>query len=119
MVERFYKNSQKQSPRRVLQNVLRNFAKFTGKHLRQSLYFNKVADLSEIVKFMTTTFLTEHLRWLLLNRNNWPQRLFHFLWSYLLMSYRCFALTCQILPKAKIFCFGLVIFNGNIPYAPM
>ena len=30
--------------------VLRNFAKFTGKHLRQSLFFNKV----------------EHLRWLLL-----------------------------------------------------
>ena len=25
--------------------VLRNFAKFTGKHLRQSLFFNKVADL--------------------------------------------------------------------------
>ena len=24
-------------------NVLRNFAKFTGKHLWQSLYFNKVA----------------------------------------------------------------------------
>ena len=23
--------------------VLRNFAKFTGKHLRQSLFFNKVA----------------------------------------------------------------------------
>ena len=79
MVERFYKNSQKQSPRCVLQNVLRNFAKFTGKNLRQSLYFNKVADLSEIVKFMTTTLLTEHLRWLLLNRKNWPQRLFHFL----------------------------------------
>ena len=26
-------------------NVLRNFAKFTGKHLCQSLFFNKVADL--------------------------------------------------------------------------
>ena len=25
--------------------VLRNFAKFTGKHLCQSLFFNKVADL--------------------------------------------------------------------------
>ena len=25
--------------------VLRNFAKFTGKHLRQSLFFNKVARL--------------------------------------------------------------------------
>ena len=35
----------------VLQNkgVLRNFAKFTGKHLCQSLFFNKVAGLKEIL----------------------------------------------------------------------
>ena len=26
-------------------SVLRNFAKFTGKHLRQSLFFNKVSGL--------------------------------------------------------------------------
>ena len=37
--------------------VLRNFAKLTGKHLCQSLYFNEVACL-------TAAFLTEHLRWL-------------------------------------------------------
>ena len=30
----------------VRKGVLRNFAKFTGKHLGQSLFFNKVADLS-------------------------------------------------------------------------
>ena len=29
----------------VKKGVLRNFAKFTGKHLCQSLYFNKVAGL--------------------------------------------------------------------------
>ena len=29
----------------VRRSVLRNFAKFTGKHLRQSLLFNKVAGL--------------------------------------------------------------------------
>ena len=29
----------------VRKGVLRNFAKFTGKHLRQSLFFNKVAVL--------------------------------------------------------------------------
>ena len=29
----------------VRKGVLRNFAKFTGKHLCQSLLFNKVADL--------------------------------------------------------------------------
>ena len=39
--------------------VLRNFAKSTGKHLFQSIFFNEVADLRPI--------LTEHLRWLLLN----------------------------------------------------
>ena len=34
--------------------VLRNFKKFTGKHLCQSLFFNKVAGLKD-------TFFTEHL----------------------------------------------------------
>ena len=29
----------------VRKNVLRNFAKFTGKHLRQILFFTKVASL--------------------------------------------------------------------------
>ena len=37
--------------------VLRNFAKFTAKHLCQSLFFNKVAG---------TPFIIEHLWWLLL-----------------------------------------------------
>ena len=62
--------------------VLRNFAKFTGKHLCQSLFFSKFAGLSpatllkkrprhswfpvNFTKFLRTPFLTEHLRWLLL-----------------------------------------------------
>ena len=62
--------------------VLRNFAKFTRKHLRQSIFFNKVADLrpatllkkrlwhrcfpADFAKFLRTSFLTEHRRWLLL-----------------------------------------------------
>ena len=59
--------------------VLRNFAKFTGKHLCQSLFFNKVAGLSpeacnfikketlaqvfscEFCEISKNTFLTEHL----------------------------------------------------------
>ena len=41
--------------------VLRNISKFIGKHLRQSLLFNKVVGL-----FLRTPFVTEHLRWLLL-----------------------------------------------------
>ena len=37
-------NLQRQSPGGVLQtNVLKNFAKFTGKHQCQSLFTNKVA----------------------------------------------------------------------------
>ena len=62
--------------------VLRNFTKFTGKHLCQSLFFNKVAGLRpatllkkrlwhmcfpvNVVKFLRTPFYTEHLWWLLL-----------------------------------------------------
>ena len=63
-------------------SVFRNFTKFTGKHLRQSLFFNKVAGLRpttllkkrlwhrcfpvDFVKFIRTPFLIEHLWWLLL-----------------------------------------------------
>ena len=63
--------------------VLENFAKFTGKHLCQSLFFNKVADLRktppmacnfikkdtlaqvfscEFCEIFKNTFFTEHLR---------------------------------------------------------
>ena len=63
--------------------VLRNFTKFTRKHLRQSLFFNKFAGLRpatllekrlqrrffpvNFVKFLRTPFLIEHLWWLLLS----------------------------------------------------
>ena len=40
-------------------SVFRNFAKFTGKHLCLSLFFNKVESLT---KFLRTPFLTEHRR---------------------------------------------------------
>ena len=62
--------------------VLRNFAKFIGKRLCQSLFFDKVAGLRPatllkkrlwhrrfpvtFAKFLRTPFLTEHLWWLLL-----------------------------------------------------
>ena len=64
-------------------DVLRNIAKLTGKHLCQSLFFDKVAGLRllfvlkkrlwygcspvNFVKFLRALFLTEHLRWLLLS----------------------------------------------------
>ena len=66
--------------------VLRNFAKFAGKHMFQSLFFNKVAGLRPVTllknrlwhrcfpeifaKFLRAPFLTEQLQWLLLNRIN-------------------------------------------------
>ena len=62
--------------------ILRNFKKFTGKHLCQSFLFNKVAGLRTVTllkkrfwyrcfpvnfsKFLKTPSITEHLRWLLL-----------------------------------------------------
>ena len=43
------------------------FAKFLGKHLCQSLFFNKVAGLPvNFAKFLGTSFSLEHLLWLLL-----------------------------------------------------
>ena len=55
--------------------AFRNFIKFTGKHLCQSLFFNKCAGLRyswcrcfpvNFAKFVRTPFFTEHLRWLFL-----------------------------------------------------
>ena len=66
----------------LTKRVLRNLAKFTGKHLCQSLFFNKVAGLRpatllkkrlwhrcfpvNFTKFLRTTFFIEHVWWLLL-----------------------------------------------------
>ena len=51
--------------------VLRNIAKFTGRHLCQSLLFDKKETLGQVfpvnfVKFLRTPFLIEHLWWLFL-----------------------------------------------------
>ena len=62
--------------------VLKNFAKFAGKHLCRSLFFNKISGLRpatllktrvwhrcflvNFAKFLRTPFLTERLWWLLL-----------------------------------------------------
>ena len=82
----FFQNTvfvQKQSSRGFCKKgVLRNVAKFTEKHLRQSLFFNKVAGLRpatllkktlchrgfsvNFAKFLRTPILTEHLCWLFL-----------------------------------------------------
>ena len=62
----------------VRKDVLRNFAKFTGKHLYKSLFFNKAANLRSVallkmrlcfpvnfVKFLRTPFL-QNTSWRLL-----------------------------------------------------
>ena len=72
--------------------VLRSFAKFTGKHLCQSLFLHKVAGLRTAIllkkrllqrcspvnfaKFLITPFLTEHLRWLLPSRGRQHKSLY-------------------------------------------
>ena len=43
-----FRSSHQRCP--VKQYVLRNLAKFTGKHLRQSLFFNKVAATATLLK---------------------------------------------------------------------
>ena len=80
--------------------VLRNFAKFTGKHVCQSLFFNKVAGLRpanllkirlwhtffpvNLPKFLRTPFLREHLWWLFLNMSLvMCFQQFDFLWNSL------------------------------------
>ena len=63
---------------KAVAQVFRNFAKFAGKHLCQSFFFNEVAATSlkkrlwhkcfpvNFTKFRRTAFLKEHLRWLLM-----------------------------------------------------
>ena len=69
----------------IRKGVLRNFVKFIGKHLRQSLSFNKVAGLRpatllkkrlwhkcfpvNFAKFLRTPFLIKHLQWLLITHD--------------------------------------------------
>ena len=77
---------------------LRNFEKFTEKHLWKSFFFNKVAGLRpatllkrrpwrrcfpvKFVKFLRPPYLREHLQWLLLHIWTCPMKkyliLFHF-----------------------------------------
>ena len=64
----------------VIKGVLRNFAKFTGKHLCQSPFLNKVAGMRPATLLrkrlwhrrfpvnFKNTFFTEHLWWLLLEK---------------------------------------------------
>ena len=49
-----YRSSQQKCS--IIKSVLRNFAKFTGEHLCQSLIFNKVAGLITWHKYIPVNF---------------------------------------------------------------
>ena len=84
MINVYFNPSRSSRPEVFCKNgVLRNFTKLTGKHLRQSLFFNKVVGLRpatllkrrlwhrcfpvNFVKFRRTPFFIEHLWRLLLS----------------------------------------------------
>ena len=103
--------------------IIRNFARFTGKHLSQSLFFNKVADLRPTTlvkkrlrlrwfsvnfgKFLRKPFFIEHLCWLLLLfLQNPPGGCFWFVRS-IITSERCSAKhNSDVMIELKVFwCF--------------
>ena len=90
---------QKQSPGMFCKiGVLKYFAKFTGKHRCQSLFFNKVAGLRpenllkkrlwhrcfpvNFMKSLRTPFFREYLWWLLLNKLCYSCTAFDTPWLY-------------------------------------
>ena len=61
----------------VKKGSLGNFAKFTGTHLRQRLFFIKKEALAKLhfAKFLRTPFLTEHLQWLHLSISEYEEKI--------------------------------------------
>ena len=105
--------------------VLRNFAKFIGKHLCQGLFFNKVAGLRattllrkslwhrecfpvNFVKFLRTPFFIEQLWWLLLYLRlyDWDLSLFCQAPEWYVWIFHCLSL-CNIFK----FIFQIMIFS--------
>ena len=96
--ENFYKfncKNQKQPPEVFWKkDVLRNFAKFTGKDLCQSLFFHRVVDLRPSKNFLRTTFLValflQNTRRLLLKNNcQIFKNLFQIFLIYELLTHSC------------------------------
>ena len=105
----------------VKKGVLINFAKFTGKHLSQSFFFNKSADLRSatllkkrlwhrcfpvnFAKFIRTPFFKKHLWWLLLQAfiSKWSRLIIQVILSrfplkpILSISFTC-AISLRLLP---------------------
>ena len=114
--------------------VLRNFVKFTGKHLCQSLFFNKVTGLRpasllekrlchrcfpvNFAKFLRTSFLAEQLRWLLLSLLlHKCQKEVNFLkfsqWSLQFSHPICSQLTLSLPPEYTRKPYGFLMFSGG------
>ena len=98
--------------------VLRNFAKFIGKHLCQSLLFNKVKRLwhrcftVNFANFVRTLFLTEHFWWLFLyfcwghshgKKVSWNLHL-TFLITYSFVTWRSLTVTTLTSQTCFLFC---------------
>ena len=96
---------QKKPPEVFCKDVLRNFAKFTGKHLCGVSFLIKLRFPVNFAKFLRTPFLTEHLWWLLLfigslHNETIVKYAFHeFLWKYFTVYpyLKCFILSKEII----------------------
>ena len=104
--------------------VLKNFGKFTGKHLCQSLFFNKVADLRlaallkrrlwhrcfpvDFANFLRTSISTEHLQCLLLKfiSNHTKEMLYMNTILRILKGKKHRQMKLQRLQKVQIWAFG-------------
>ena len=116
-------------------DVLRNFEKFTGKHLCQSLLFHEVTDLRPATllkkrlwnrcfpvnfsKFLRTPSVTEHLRWLLLktpaNQLIFREELVELQLYYCrTCSQEVFKHMCFKHFKARKHCYGRTSVNENV-----
>ena len=104
-------NNKKQLPEVFLRkSVLRNFAKFAGKHLCQSFFFNKVPGLGtatllkkrlwhrcfpvNFAKNLKNISLIEHLRWLL-------SKLFDTTAENFIITTPCFQRKCRLIKKCS------------------
>ena len=104
----------------------RNFAKFTGKQLRQSLFLNEVAGLNPVTllkkrlwyrsfpvdfaKFLRTPFLVEHLWWLLLGPFIGCQSMWYFSRNTIFSRMNIIFLVMLEMPPLGVFLWGKGIF---------
>ena len=112
--------------------VLRNFTKFTEKHLCYSLFLNKVSGLKSatslkrrlwhqcfpvnFVKFLRAPFSIEHLLWLLLYHKKSTGNYKNVMMKFLALTLYCLARATLILISSSdiIVCFQKVNFQVKL-----